>query len=160
MNTSNVKHLTITKTNEILIETIINQLPNIDSLTIQKSILLSLLNNCKLYELLKTKIIKLDISISDFMDEDRFYSLYENSSSKHKLSEFDIENLDELLFILKSYPNLSMINLGYIGYKIYLWIQLNSLSLHINIDYKLLNDPNRLTKPKSCELDLIVDLIY
>ncbi|CAF1457326.1 unnamed protein product [Adineta steineri] len=160
MNTSNVKHLTITETNEILIETIINQLPNIDSLTIQKSILLSLLNNYELYELLKTKIIKLDISISNFMDEDRFYSLYENSSSKHKLSEFNIENLDELLFILKSYPNLSMINLGYIGYKIYLWIQLNSLSLDINIDYKLLNDPNRLTKPKSCELDLIVDLIY
>ncbi|CAF1432028.1 unnamed protein product [Adineta steineri] len=152
----NVTHLTLYKNSK----TIINQLPNIDSLTIQKSILLSLLNNCKLYELLKTKIIKLDISISDFMDGDRFYSLYENSSSKHELSEFNIENLDELLFILKRYPNLSMISLGYIGYKIYLWIQLNSLSLDINIDYKLLNDPNRLTKPKSCELDLIVDLIY
>jgi hypothetical protein len=127
---------------------------------VNKSALLSFLENRRLSKLLKKKIVKLDISNNDCYNRDNFDRSYYGASSIIEPCEFNIRSVADFLFILSKFPKLSLIKLGTISPDIHLWIQLNSSKLNVDFSFKLLNDKDDLTRPKSSELDLIIDLLY
>ncbi|UJR29405.1 hypothetical protein I4U23_010617 [Adineta vaga] len=140
INPSNIKHLTIEGGYDTSIEKIINQLTNMNSLTTRKTILLSLLENQKLWETLNKKIINLNISdgylFTDNDVEHGFLNSIHMIFSNIERLECDLTDVDVLIFFLTSCSKLSMISLGYISREIHSWIESNASSFDIYFDFK------------------------
>ncbi|CAF4123193.1 unnamed protein product [Rotaria sp. Silwood2] len=142
VNVSSIKHLKIAGecyvTSSILLE-ILKNIPNISSLTTDKQILITFLDNQQLCEYLNMKIKRLDISIdwSDSYIQSNKIDFFCKIFSNLEQLQCYIENLDDLLLILTKCSKLSMIKILKINKQIYTWIQNNAPILNVYIDFTL-----------------------
>jgi hypothetical protein len=144
VNVSNIKHLTIENNCHIsssLLSEILKKLPNVSSLTIKKEPLILFLENLELCKCLNKNILTLNIYtdyINRYITSNEIDLLCKTFSNLEQLL-CCIENVDDLLLILKKFSKLSMIKLGMISKQIYSWIQINASTLNVYINFAYIN---------------------
>ncbi|CAF1354449.1 unnamed protein product [Adineta steineri] len=141
VNLSNITKLEIKKkciiTSELLFE-ILKQMPNISSLILKKQITSSFYTNHELCELLNKKIKMLDYTNPScyhyikIQDLDWFCKTFSNVEELH----CDIDNVDDVLFILTKCSELSIIKIKCVNKSIYTWFEDNARTLNVYLDYK------------------------
>ncbi|CAF1132982.1 unnamed protein product [Rotaria magnacalcarata] len=157
VNSQSIKHLRIHDechvSSSLLLE-ILNKLPELSSLTINKWALTIFLNDHQLCESLNKKITKLDISSNS-----RNTYIKSNNTDSYCSESSNLEQLPCNMKHLKC-PKLSTINLGTVSYEIYLWVQRNASTLNVHLDFTLIDDENDLAICKTSEVDLVIDLFF
>ena len=140
VNVSSIKHLGIDDDCYIsssLLLNLLKKLPKVSSLTIQKRSLIRFLQNRDLCKYLNAKITTLDISIyyrNRYMKSNQIDLLCEAIPNLEQLYCY-IKNVDDLLKILGKCSKLSMINLKKISEEIYSWIEINTSTFNVYIDF-------------------------
>jgi hypothetical protein len=145
INLSNIKHLTIDDDSWLRSSSffsLLNQLPYVSSLRIDPDTLMRFFNKIQLRKHLMEKIQKLDIScyLSDgILIPDQIRSTFCQVFSNIEQFKCDyMENLDDLLLLLKHSSKLSIIKVQRISKSIHSWIQINASTLDVYLDFQLI----------------------